>query len=238
MGWQTDPRRICRTMDPEVFNDDTPGRRPAEAKVACRKCPVRSECLTYALDSNEPWGVWGGFTTAERWRILHGWPVKKCWNCGMEFVGTPNRPCDWCTFDPNANSLKQRVLLEETFLRQCVLDRIPDPTIAELLTDKLGVPVPITLVRKARMTLGLRCRTNGHHNKVRTYLVANVDDAEHRRIAFGRLSGPEQHELMRRWMTRAKATPTGFSNRYALSGARAVKLWNAVEATLTVERSS
>jgi WhiB family transcriptional regulator, redox-sensing transcriptional regulator len=30
------------------------------AKAICSKCSNQSECLTGALDREEPWGVWGG----------------------------------------------------------------------------------------------------------------------------------------------------------------------------------
>jgi WhiB family transcriptional regulator, redox-sensing transcriptional regulator len=36
------------------------------AKAICRTCPVSSECLEYALSSQEPHGVWGGLNEVER----------------------------------------------------------------------------------------------------------------------------------------------------------------------------
>jgi WhiB family redox-sensing transcriptional regulator len=30
------------------------------AKALCTDCPIRRECLTSALERQEPWGVWGG----------------------------------------------------------------------------------------------------------------------------------------------------------------------------------
>jgi WhiB family redox-sensing transcriptional regulator len=35
----------------------------------CLRCPIRLECLSYALDTDEPFGVWGGATPAERARV-------------------------------------------------------------------------------------------------------------------------------------------------------------------------
>jgi len=32
-------------------------------------CPVRRECLDYAVDSGEDWGIWGGATPNQR-RVL------------------------------------------------------------------------------------------------------------------------------------------------------------------------
>ena len=44
------------------------------AKAVCRTCPVRAECAAHALAAREPYGVWGGFTEAERLRLLAaGW---------------------------------------------------------------------------------------------------------------------------------------------------------------------
>lgn len=31
-----------------------------EAKALCRGCPMRLDCLTGAVERQEPWGVWGG----------------------------------------------------------------------------------------------------------------------------------------------------------------------------------
>lgn len=40
-----------------------------EAKRICRDCPVRADCLAYALAANEPYGIWGGLTRPERLRL-------------------------------------------------------------------------------------------------------------------------------------------------------------------------
>jgi WhiB family redox-sensing transcriptional regulator len=49
-------------------------RRESAAKSICRTCPVRAECAAHALAAREPYGVWGGFTEAERLRLLAtGW---------------------------------------------------------------------------------------------------------------------------------------------------------------------
>lgn len=61
----------CTTTDPEIF---FPGRRSAdaggEAKAICANCPVRVECLEYALATRQEWGVWGGTNEHERQAIL------------------------------------------------------------------------------------------------------------------------------------------------------------------------
>jgi WhiB family redox-sensing transcriptional regulator len=49
-------------------------RREDAAKAVCLACPVRAECAAHALVAREPYGVWGGFTEAERLRLLAtGW---------------------------------------------------------------------------------------------------------------------------------------------------------------------
>ncbi len=47
----------------------TPARRLlqiAEAKAVCERCPVISECLTWALETGQDAGVWGGMSEDER----------------------------------------------------------------------------------------------------------------------------------------------------------------------------
>jgi WhiB family redox-sensing transcriptional regulator len=40
--------------------------REAQAKAICARCLVRPDCLAYALDADEAYGVWGGATEDER----------------------------------------------------------------------------------------------------------------------------------------------------------------------------
>ena len=57
--------------DPELmFAEDL--QSIAEAKRVCAACPVAAECLAYALDHAEPFGVWGGLTAEERAAGLAG----------------------------------------------------------------------------------------------------------------------------------------------------------------------
>jgi WhiB family redox-sensing transcriptional regulator len=37
-----------------------------KAKRICADCPVRALCLTEALRTGEPYGIWGGYTPEER----------------------------------------------------------------------------------------------------------------------------------------------------------------------------
>lgn len=46
------------------------GKDGNEAKAICEACPVRSECLEYAITNNEAIGVWGGASRTERRRIV------------------------------------------------------------------------------------------------------------------------------------------------------------------------
>ena len=41
-------------------------RRKREAVAICQSCPVCDECLTWALESNEPFGIWGGLLPRQR----------------------------------------------------------------------------------------------------------------------------------------------------------------------------
>ena len=63
-------RAICRDEDPELFFPvGTSGPallQIAEAKTVCRRCPVVDECLTWALETGQDAGVWGGMSEDER----------------------------------------------------------------------------------------------------------------------------------------------------------------------------
>lgn len=40
--------------------------RETEAKAVCAACPVRAECLAYALRHSVRYGIWGGLNERER----------------------------------------------------------------------------------------------------------------------------------------------------------------------------
>lgn len=50
---------------PEEYNDSD----VAQAKSICNSCWIKDKCLSFALNTNEKEGVWGGTTPIERRRI-------------------------------------------------------------------------------------------------------------------------------------------------------------------------
>ena len=46
----------------ELFFDD---RSTQQAKRICEDCPIKSDCLKWALEHREAWGVWGGLSYSE-----------------------------------------------------------------------------------------------------------------------------------------------------------------------------
>ena len=69
--WQL--RAACRGPAAEFFYPPVAGeardqrrRREQRAKELCRNCGVRTECLDYAMRTEEPHGVWGGLNEHER----------------------------------------------------------------------------------------------------------------------------------------------------------------------------
>jgi WhiB family redox-sensing transcriptional regulator len=60
----------CASTDPKLFYPEK-GDAATEraARAVCSGCPVRDECLTYALDHREVFGIWGGKSTNERRRL-------------------------------------------------------------------------------------------------------------------------------------------------------------------------
>jgi WhiB family redox-sensing transcriptional regulator len=49
----------CQREDPELWFSEQPADLE-QAKVHCRRCPVRGSCLSGAVERHEPYGVWGG----------------------------------------------------------------------------------------------------------------------------------------------------------------------------------
>ncbi len=65
-AWRLDA--LCAETDPEAFFPEK-GGSTREAKRVCAGCPVRLQCLEYALDNDERFGIWGGLSERERRRL-------------------------------------------------------------------------------------------------------------------------------------------------------------------------
>ncbi|GAB3600957.1 WhiB family transcriptional regulator [Microbacterium tumbae] len=66
LSWQTDA--LCAQTDPEAFFPEK-GGSTRDAKRICTSCDVRGECLEYALNNDERFGIWGGLSERERRKL-------------------------------------------------------------------------------------------------------------------------------------------------------------------------
>ncbi len=66
LAWQTDA--LCAQTDPEAFFPEK-GGSTRDAKRICTSCDVKSECLEYALQNDERFGIWGGLSERERRKL-------------------------------------------------------------------------------------------------------------------------------------------------------------------------
>lgn len=64
--WQGKAR--CAEADPEIFFPERGGSSKA-ARAVCGGCDVRAQCLEYALNNKEQFGIWGGTSERERRRL-------------------------------------------------------------------------------------------------------------------------------------------------------------------------
>jgi WhiB family redox-sensing transcriptional regulator len=78
---------LCATTAPDAFFPEG-NESAAMAKAICAQCPVKQQCLDYAVETRENDGVWGGLTPAER---------RKLWVRADAPLGrwTPPRGADW-----------------------------------------------------------------------------------------------------------------------------------------------
>lgn len=59
LPWMDDAE--CAHTDPELWFPERGG--PAQAAIRiCNNCPVRVQCLDYAMSEHLPFGIWGGAT--------------------------------------------------------------------------------------------------------------------------------------------------------------------------------
>lgn len=70
-SWQR--KAVCRGPRASLFFPPNHFERKADrlarerqAKAICATCPVSAQCLQYAIDIREQFGVWGGLNEVER----------------------------------------------------------------------------------------------------------------------------------------------------------------------------
>jgi WhiB family transcriptional regulator, redox-sensing transcriptional regulator len=68
MTWRD--RAACLGVDPELFfpigNTGPALSQIEEAKTVCHRCEVVEPCLSWAMESRQEDGVWGGLSADER----------------------------------------------------------------------------------------------------------------------------------------------------------------------------
>jgi WhiB family redox-sensing transcriptional regulator len=70
----------CAQVDPELWYPER-GGPSARAKAICngtdkiKPCPVRLQCLGYAMENHEIHGIWGGLSEVERAQLRRGTPA-------------------------------------------------------------------------------------------------------------------------------------------------------------------
>lgn len=71
----TDHRRLaCEGRDDLFFpeDDDYDTKYTRKARYLCSMCPIRIKCRDKGIDNQEPYGIWGGLTPAEREALYVG----------------------------------------------------------------------------------------------------------------------------------------------------------------------
>ncbi len=62
-SWES--HAACADLDSSIFFP-VRGASNRKGKQVCGTCPVRTECLAFALESRQKYGIWGGLTGEER----------------------------------------------------------------------------------------------------------------------------------------------------------------------------
>lgn len=71
-SWR-DAAACARQTSVDFFPDPADVRAISAAKAVCATCPVAGECLTWAIETNQTDGIWGGHTPTERRSLRRRW---------------------------------------------------------------------------------------------------------------------------------------------------------------------
>ncbi|WP_434595873.1 WhiB family transcriptional regulator [Streptomyces sp. A5-4] len=117
-SWHT--RGTCHGMDPEdadavFFPLPRDHEDIAEAKELCGWCPVRRDCLNYALENVLKEGIWGGLTEAERRPWHDGLPQRLDYSrVSAFFIGR----------DVHLTEAERQIVIDHAYVRGWRTDRL------------------------------------------------------------------------------------------------------------------
>jgi WhiB family transcriptional regulator, redox-sensing transcriptional regulator len=77
--WREAASCISAPSDVTFFPDKEDLGAIVKAKAICATCPVADVCLSWAIETNQSEGIWGGHTAKERRRLRRRWleEIKK-----------------------------------------------------------------------------------------------------------------------------------------------------------------
>jgi len=95
-------RSACQGMTRDLFFPDDFQLPDQRAIETCARCEIREACATYAIETDQEFGIWGGLTEAARRKIdvarsrvrcpgcradnvLLDPPYEICLNCGLSW---------------------------------------------------------------------------------------------------------------------------------------------------------
>jgi WhiB family redox-sensing transcriptional regulator len=66
-------RALCRGRNTDIWFPVELGHSSTHriAKATCERCEVSTECLAYAMERGERWGIWGGLSEGQRARLRY-----------------------------------------------------------------------------------------------------------------------------------------------------------------------
>ena len=74
-------RAACRETDPDLFfpagSTGDASDHILRAKAVCGMCPVLSQCLEFAFETNQESGIWGGTSEDERRKLRKAWLARR-----------------------------------------------------------------------------------------------------------------------------------------------------------------
>lgn len=155
----------CSALTAELFWVDK-GGSVAPAKAICRDCPVKRQCLEWALTHNEREGVWGGLAPSERRSIHVGRPIPAPTLCinghDLNRVGTRGsdgycKQCDRERWQRYKNRQKQGLVAPRKPRKRERVD-ITDPAAHGLHRHNLGCRCLICCDANAEKQRNIRAR--------------------------------------------------------------------------------